>query len=279
LGELIVDADILLESFRPGALARLGFDRERLDRLNPRLIHCALSGYGQNGPYAQRAGHDINYCALSSQSIVSGSAQKPVIAYPPIADHAAALQASTLILAALHARDKQKTGIYLDLSITETILAWQYLPLLADVGDRASSLLNGGAACYNIYQCADQGFISLGAIEPAFWKNFCAAVNKPHWVTRQYESMPQSGLIEEVAGLMASRSVSDWRALLDDIDCCFEALFSADDLAQQAQLKSRRALTAAGPTYPAWIDQQAVETATDFEELDASEPPRWKTLF
>ena len=277
LSELIVDADILLESFRPGVLARLGFDREQLDRLNPRLIHCALSGYGQNGPYAQRAGHDINYCALSSQSIVSGSAQKPVIAYPPIADHAAALQASTLMLAALHARDKRKTGIYLDLSITETILAWQYLPLLADASDRASSLLNGGAACYNIYQCADQGFISLGAIEPAFWKNFCDAVNKPRWVTRQYESMPQTALIEEVAGLIASRSVNHWRDLLDAIDCCFEALFSADDVAQQAQLKSRRALTAAGPTYPAWIDQQAVETATDFEQLAASEPLRWNT--
>ena len=277
LGELIVDADILLESFRPGVLTRLGFDREQLERLNPRLIHCALSGYGQNGPYAQRAGHDINYCALSSQSIVSGSAQKPVIAYPPIADHAAALQASTLMLAALHARDKQSTGIYLDLSITETILAWQYLPLLADASDRASSLLNGGAACYNIYQCADQGFISLGAIEPAFWKNFCDAVNKPHWVGRQYEPMPQTGLIEEVAGLMASRSVNHWRDLLDDIDCCFEALFSADDVAQQAQLKSRRALTAAGPTYPAWIDQQTVDTATDFEELDASKSLRWNT--
>ncbi|MCP4301205.1 MAG: CoA transferase [Gammaproteobacteria bacterium] len=275
LGELIVDADILLESFRPGVLTRLGFDREQLDRLNPRLIHCALSGYGQNGPYAQRAGHDINYCALSSQSIVSGSAQKPVIAYPPIADHAAALQASTLMLAALHARDKRETGIYLDLSITESILAWQYLPLLADASNRASSLLNGGAACYNIYQCADQGFISLGAIEPGFWKNFCAVVNKPNWVARQYEPMPQTVLIEEVAGLMTSRNVNHWRDLLDDIDCCFEALFSADGIVQQAQLKSRHAVTTAGPTYPAWIDQQAVETATDFEQFATNESLRW----
>ena len=277
LGELIVDADILLESFRPGVLARLGFDRDRVDRLNPRLIHCALSGYGQSGPYAQRAGHDINYCALSSQSIVSGSRQNPMIAYPPIADHAAALQASTLMLAALHARNKKKNGIYVDLSITESILSWQYLPLLTDARDRASVLLNGGAACYNIYQCADQAFISLGAIEPAFWKNFCEAVNKPHWVTRQYESMPQTGLIEEVARLIESRGVCDWRNLLDDIDCCFETLFSADDVAQQAQLKSRRALTSEGPTYPAWIDQQAVETATDFEQLATSEPLRWSS--
>jgi crotonobetainyl-CoA:carnitine CoA-transferase CaiB-like acyl-CoA transferase len=277
LSELIVDADILLESFRPGVLARLGFDREQLDRLNPRLIHCALSGYGQNGPYAQRAGHDINYCALSSQTIVSGIAEKPVIAYPPIADHAAALQASTLMLAALHARDKQETGIYLDISITESILAWQYLPLLTDAKDRATVILSGGAACYNIYQCGDKGFISLGAIEPGFWNNFCNAVSKPQWAERQYEPMPQKRLIKEVAGLIATGSVNHWCDLLDDIDCCFEALFSADDIARQEHLKSRRALSAAGPTYPAWIDQQAVETATDFEELEAGATPNWNT--
>ena len=275
LRELIADTDILLESFRPGVLARLGFERDQLERLNPRLIHCALSGYGQTGPYALRSGHDINYCALSSQTIVSGIAEKPVIAYPPIADHAAALQASTLMLAALHAREKQETGIYLDLSITESILAWQYLPLLTDAKDRATAILSGGAACYNIYQCGDQGFISLGAIEPGFWKNFCDAVNRPEWVERQYESMPQKGLIKDLARLIVTGSVNHWRDLLEDSNCCFEILFSAEELAQQAQLKSRRALTTAGPTYPAWIDQQAVETATDFEQFGVTEPLRW----
>jgi crotonobetainyl-CoA:carnitine CoA-transferase CaiB-like acyl-CoA transferase len=277
LDALLAEADILLESFRPGVLARLGFDRERLDRLNPRLIHCALSGYGQNGPYAQRAGHDVNYCALSSQSIVSGSARTPVIGYPPIADHAAALQASTTMLAALHASNKRQSGIFIDISITESILAWQYLPLLTDARERASAILNGGAACYNIYQCADGGFISLGAIEPAFWKNFCDAVKQPQWAQRQYEPMPQTGLIEEVAERVASRGVNHWRELLDDIDCCFEMLFSADELARQAQLESRRALTAAGPTYPAWINRQPLETASDYEALEPGEAPAWNT--
>ncbi len=138
LARLIEDADVLLESFRPGALERLGFAREQLEQLNPRLIHCALSGYGQTGPYAQRAGHDINYCALSSQSIVSGIADKPVIAYPPIADHASALQAAVSMLAALHARQKQETGFYLDVSISESILAWQYLPMLTGADERAA---------------------------------------------------------------------------------------------------------------------------------------------
>lgn len=275
LNALIAGADILLESFRPGVLKRLGFGREQLDTLNRRLIHCALSGYGQTGPYAHRAGHDINYCALSSQSIVSGIAHKPVIAYPPIADHAAALQASTTMLAALHARGRHGRGIFLDISISESILAWQYLPLLTDAGERASALLNGGAACYNIYQCGDGGFISLGAIEPAFWKNFCDAVGQPQWIERQYETMPQDSLIEEVATLFAGRSVTQSCDLLNDADCCFEALFSAGDLSRQAQFVSRQALNSAGPTYPAWIDQQALEPATDFEQLDSNQPLRW----
>ena len=277
LGELIEGADILLESFRPGALARLGFDREHLDKLNPRLVHCALSGYGQNGPYAQRAGHDINYCALASQSIVSGSEQTPVIGFPPIADHASALQASTAMLAALHARNNNGRGVYIDVSMSESILAWQYLPLLTGATERASSLLNGGAACYNIYRCADGNFVSLGAIEPVFWKNFCNALNRPDWVKRQYETMPQAGLLDEVAAVIAKNPLDHWRGLLDDIDCCFEALFDPEELAHQPQFQFRQSLTDAGPTYPAWIDGQAIRTDTDFEQMQDNKAPRWTT--
>jgi crotonobetainyl-CoA:carnitine CoA-transferase CaiB-like acyl-CoA transferase len=277
LRALLVDADILLESFRPGVLARLGFARERLEEINSRLIHCALSGYGQQGPYAQRAGHDINYCALTSQSIVSGSAERPEIGYPPIADHAAALQAATAMLAALHARSTRERGIYLDISMAESILAWQYLPLLADADERAANILNGGAACYNLYQCADGKFISLGAIEPSFWKNFCTAVQRPQWAGRQFETMPQNGLIDEVASLFAQASLAHWRALLDAVDCCFETLFDGDELAQQAHFISRKALNPAGPTYPAWIDHQPLQVAADFEAIGPGEAPRWRS--
>jgi crotonobetainyl-CoA:carnitine CoA-transferase CaiB-like acyl-CoA transferase len=277
LSALIVDADILLESFRPGVLARLGFDRDKLDSLNPRLIHCALSGYGQEGPYALRAGHDINYCALSSQSIVNGSKERPVIGYPPIADHSAALQASTLMLAALHARKTLSDSIYLDVSMTESILSWQYLPLLTNEDERAQSILNGGAACYNFYQCADGDFISLGAIEPVFWRNFCEALQKPEWIVRQIEVMPQQDLIADVAQLISEHSRSHWQDLLNEVDCCFEILFAGDELAQHEQFESRRALNAQGPTYPAWINQQPVEISPQFEQLATSDQLRWNS--
>jgi len=277
LAALIIDADILLESYRPGVLARLGFDHQQLAQINPGLIHCSLSGYGQTGPYAMRSGHDINYCALSSQSIVSGTAEQPVNAYPPLADHAAALQAAVAMLAALHARKSRDSGIYLDISITESILAWQYLPMLADARERAANMLNGGAACYNLYQCADGEFISLGAIEPAFWSNLCNALDQCGWIERQFESMPQRALIAEVAAVFAQRPRAHWQALLDQVDCCFEILFSSDNLAQHPQLKSRRALSTAGPTYPAWIDHEVVEIGENFESITAPNEIRWNT--
>ena len=277
LARLIEGADVLLESFRPGALERLGFAREQLEQLNPRLIHCALSGYGQTGPYAQRAGHDINYCALSSQSIVSGIADKPVIAYPPIADHASALQAAVSILAALHARQKQETGFYLDVSISESILAWQYLPMLTGADERAAHLLNGGAACYNLYQCADGAFISLGAIETRFWENFCCALEQPGWIDRQFEPMPQQSLIAEVAGVFAQQSQAHWCTRLDPVECCFEKLFDGNNLADQTQFRSRQAVTAAGPTYPAWIDHGAVEINEEFATINAGIDLHWKS--
>jgi alpha-methylacyl-CoA racemase len=277
LEALLADANILLESFRPGVLARLGLDRDHIAGINPKLIHCALSGYGQSGPYARRAGHDINYCALSSQAIVSGTAERPVIGYPPIADHAAAMQAAVATLAALHARSRHGQGAYIDISMSESILAWQYIPMLADAGERAGNILNGGAACYNLYQCADGAFISIGAIETAFWANFCNAAGQPGWIERQFEAMPQKELIAEVAQLIAQQTLAHWQSLLDPIDCCFEALLGAEGLAKHPQFDSRQALTPAGPCYPAWIDDQPLEVGTEFETIAAGEQPRWRS--
>ena len=277
LATLIRDADILLESFRPGVLARLGFDNARLASLNPRLVHCALSGYGQHGPYAARGGHDINYCAASGQAAVSGSAERPLIGYPPIADHASALQAAIAILAALHACRRDGEGRFIDLSISESILAWQYLPMLGGASDRCAGLLNGGAACYNIYRCADGEFASLGAIEPTFWKNFCLAVNRPQWVGRQDEEMPQAALIAEVAAMFEAHSSSHWRDRLEYTDCCFEVLLDIADLRRHPQFAARQAVTAAGPAYPAHFDGAALATSESFEEIGTGEAVTWKS--
>jgi crotonobetainyl-CoA:carnitine CoA-transferase CaiB-like acyl-CoA transferase len=276
--ELLRDADILLESYRPGVLARLGFDRERLGEINARLIHCALSGFGQTGPWAPRAGHDINYCAVAGQSIGSGTGERPIIAYPPIADHAGAMQAAVAMLAALHGRRDNATGTFLDVSITESILAWQYLPALGGGSQRAATILNGGAACYNIYRCADGAFISVGAIETSFWKNFCTALRRPDWIARQYETMPQVDLIAAVAEEIGEHPADYWHRLLDSVDCCYAPLLEPNGLSANPQFSARRSCSEDGPAYPAWINDARLAVERD---IDATENPatlRWKDI-
>lgn len=278
LQALITDADIVLESFRPGVMARLGFDRNELDRLNPRLIYCALSGYGQTGPYAARAGHDINYNALSAQSIVSGSAQQPIIGYPPIADHAGAMQACVAMLGALYGRDSSPRSIHLDISITESILSWQYMPMLSDTEARAESILNGGAACYNFYQCADKQFISLGAIEAGFWENFCRAMQMPDWIARQTETMPQQDLITEVAEKISAHPLDYWHQRLDTVDCCYAPLLTPSQLAINPLFQAHAAVTESGPGYPGRINDASVIVDEKVFEVEDPAALTWRSI-
>ena len=143
-------------------------------------------------------------------------------------------------------------SIYLDISIAESILAWQYLPVLTNTGERAEALLNGGAACYNIYQCADGQFISLGAIETVFWENFCHRLLKPEWIHRQYSSMPQQELITEVAEQISKHPLDYWNQLLDTVDCCYAPLLTPAQLSSNPQVQARESLSESGPNYPGW---------------------------
>ncbi|WP_282609228.1 CaiB/BaiF CoA-transferase family protein [Pelagibius sp. Alg239-R121] len=263
---LVSKADILIESFRPGTLERLGFSPDRLKELNPRLIYCALSGFGQTGPYRGRAGHDINYMALAGGLAASGTAERPVTAAPPVADFASGSQAASAVLAALFGRERSGTGCHLDMSIAESVLAWQGMNLSASKSyshrpERERNMLNGGYACYQIYRTRDGGFISLGAIEPKFWANFCSALDRREWIVRQDEESPQSSLIADVSGVIATQDLAQWQSLLDPVDCCFHAVTEVEQLAQNPQVQERKMLEEdteepglVHALYPAWID-------------------------
>jgi len=272
---LLADANVLLESFRPGVLNRLGFDREQIKKINPALIYCSLSGFGQTGPYRHRSGHDINYLAASGALAVSGTAEKPVISYPPVADHAGALQASTTILAALYRQQQDGSGCYLDISLFESSLSWQYLPYFAEADKRGEGLLGGGAACYNIYRCADDQLISLGALESRFWQNFCQAVDQTNWIARQQEPMPQVKLITEIQQLFMQQPRPYWDAILDDCDCCYHPLELPDELVVQSQIMARGSFGEQGPGYPGLIDDDIVSIETDLYEYKPNEAPGW----
>ncbi len=249
---------------------KLGLGRERLRALNPRLVHASLSGWGYGGPYATRAGHDLNYMAVGGGLDASGLPDRPVISYLPVADFASAQQTALAVVAALFGRERTGAGCFLDLSIMETVLGWQGINLTAaargQMPNRGEALLSGGVACYRIYQTADERFITLSALEPKFWRGFCAAVNRPDWLARQADALPQSALTAELSELFASRSLADWQALLDPVDCCFEALPQIGEIAAHPHIAARGQLQVTAGTEP------LVETLMGLR-VDGGTPP------
>ncbi len=223
---LLADSDVLIEGFRPGVLARLGYTDSRLAQHNIRLVICHLSGYGQQTGAAQRAGHDLGYGARAGlYSRPDGSV--PDIVFPPVADHSAALQALAMINAALFQCQRSGRGSVLDISIYGVVADWQYLSATKDLCRQVS----GALACYNIYVCAQGGYITLAALEAKFWNAFCVAVNRPQWQSRHREQLPQAALIAELTALFKTRTQQQWQSDLDQVDCCFEVIPAFDEIA------------------------------------------------
>ncbi|MDT8421434.1 MAG: CoA transferase [Desulfuromonadales bacterium] len=282
LAELLRDADILLESYRPGVMKRLGFDRERLRQLNPRLIHCALSGFGQTGPCRERAGHDLTYLAMSGMLSLTGTPATPVIPFPPICDYAAGKQAATAILAALLRRGKTGQGCFIDVSLFEMALSWQSFALTAasrpgQQFGRGRDLLTGGAACYQIYRTADERFVALGAIEKKFWETFCITVERPDWIERQQEAFPQEQLIAELSELFAGATLADWQQRFSGIDCCLEAVLEHAEVAVHPHVRQRKLLQQRpkfanyDTLFPAWVDDTPPRPRQPLRELEPSD--------
>jgi len=255
---LLVAADVLLESYRPGVLDRLGFGRDRLKALNPALVHCALSGYGQSGPNRLRAGHDVNYIAATGAYAASGPAGRPAMAWPPAADYASALQAALAVAGALVRRGRDGKGCFLDVSLAESMLAWQAWGMTAANAGRApkrgENLLNGGAACYQIYETHDGRFVTLGALEAHFWRNFCDALGHSEWTARQHEAMPQSKLIAEVAAVFAAKPLAHWEATLKHVDCCYHAVLDYNEAAADGHARARGLIREGGADGRAWTE-------------------------
>jgi alpha-methylacyl-CoA racemase len=263
---LIEAADVLVESYRPGVLDRLDFPRARLEALNARLVHVALTGFGQAGPYRLRAGHDINYMALAGGLALSGIPERPVSSYPPVADHASALQAALAAVAALFQRARSGRGAFVDVSLAETVLAWQAIPLTAAQRRgrgqlRGGQKLNGGAANYQIYRTSDGKFFTLGAVEEKFWAAFCHAVGRPDWIRRHGDPYPQTALIAEVAALVAKHPLSHWESVIEPADCCFHPVVPMSEVPDHPQIMARGLVQRAADDpslietlFPAWVD-------------------------
>ena len=207
---LAKEADVVVEGFRPGVVAALGIDYAAVKGVNPEIIYCSITGYGQDGPYRNRAGHDINFIAMSGILGITGLPDgQPVIPGVQIGDvGGGSLMALSGILAALYGRSNGQGGSYLDVAMLDGLIAW--LPLSAaehfaglPVG-RGSSQLNGGYACYHLYQTADRGYMALGALEVKFWKSFCLAVGREDLMQEESLTQPAPRLGEHTAEVLTA---------------------------------------------------------------------------
>lgn len=247
LKQLVASADVLLEGFRPGVMARLGLGFKDLKAINPRLIYCAITGYGSDGPRSQKAGHDINYLARNGVLSYSGRIGNATVPGVQIADlGGGALYGAFSIATALFARERLGKGQFIDIGMADGALTWQCLrwgKYLADktVPSCGDDFLNHGYACYNLYETQDGRYMSLGALEPQFWQLFCQTVNRSDWSQANYfEPGPhQIELQNQVAEFFRGQIQAYWIQLFADIDCCCEPVLNLDEVMRDEQTLSR----------------------------------------
>ena len=248
---LCVKADVLIESFRPGVMHRLGLGWETLKAQNPALVYCAISGYGQDGPYRERAGHDLNYAALAGIVGLAGPKSGPPSLSPvQIADiGGGSMWALVGILSALYERERSGEGRFIDISMTEGAQTFLHSALAAHIGggasapERGADTLTGGQSCYAIYETQDGEFFSVAPLEPKFWKRFCAAIERPDLVSKQYGS-PQmvEDVRQEIAAIFKGKTRDQWSTIFEQVDACCEPVLRPEEVISHP-LHQARAVT------------------------------------
>jgi alpha-methylacyl-CoA racemase len=245
--QLAQTSDVMIETFRPGAVKRWGIDYEAMAQVNPRIVYCSLSGYGQAGPYTHRAGHDLNYLAISGLLALNGTAGGPPI--PPgvqIADLSGGMLAAIAILATLVGRPSTGRGAFLDVAMIDAVASWA-APMAGVIqatsangqDPRGRMPLSGGLPCYNVYETADGKFISLGALEPHFWTSFCNAIQRSDLFARQFDTTA----IDELTQLFRQRTREEWLERLREADACVEPVKELDETLRDPHLRQRGLVT------------------------------------
>ncbi|RLA98899.1 MAG: CoA transferase [Deltaproteobacteria bacterium] len=240
-------SDVILEGFRPGVMDKLNLGYENLSELNPKIVYCAISGYGATGPISKKAGHDINFLALNGLLSYNGIDGKPTVPGVQIGDMGGGgLLAAFAILAAIIAREKTGKGQFIDISMTDGAMVWNCLRFgnwIADgtIPAPGDGMLNGGFACYNVYETKDGKFMALGALEPQFWSAFCQAVNRPDLDTPEYfkPGDHQKELIQELSRIFRTRTRAEWVEFLKDVDCCCEPVLNLEEASNSKMSRER----------------------------------------
>jgi len=254
--QLAERADVVVEGFRPGVVKRLGVDYQTISRINPKIIYCSISGYGQDGPYHNLPGHDINYISMAGALNLIGEADRPpAIPLNLIADYGAGGMSAVIgILSALIARGKTSRGQYVDISLMDCVIS-----LLAEVLGRyfrcgaglkrGEAALNGGYPYYNVYETKDGKFVTLGCLEPWLWKNLCHAIGKEdftpfHAVEEHMAHSPEGEKWEEISfclkQLFLTRTRDEWFEILSQKDVPIGKVYSLDEVFADPQVLHRK---------------------------------------
>lgn len=239
LKKLIKTADVLVEGFRPGVMARFGCDYDALKAVNPRLVYCSISGWGADGPYAHIASHDLNYVSAAG---LPGAMETPQVMGGQVADIGGAYIAATGILGALFRRERTGEGAYVDTSLSESALPFSLynwvesraLPFIQGPG-----VLSGGLACYRIYESSDGVAVGLAALEEKFWHNFCNAIERPDLIEHHQQPDKQDYLIKELTGIFSLKTADAWDALLTPADCCYMRVKSPGEIDSDPHFSAR----------------------------------------
>ena len=239
--KLAATADVVLEGFKPGSVKKWKIDYAAVRTVKPDIIYCSLSGYGQEGPYRERAGHDLNYLAVGGALALNARAGEAPLPYGlPAADLSGGMLAAIAILGALVGRGQSGPGMYLDMALLDGVISWM-TPLaggayFSGLGiSAASHPLLGGLPCFNVYETADGKYLTLAIIEPTFWADFCQRVARPDLLSRQFDRT----IGGELAAIFRQKPRAEWLELFADSEACVEAVNSFEEMLAHPQVQAR----------------------------------------
>ncbi|MFP7298281.1 CaiB/BaiF CoA transferase family protein [Neobacillus niacini] len=249
--KLAAEADVIIESFRPGVMERLGLGYEEISKKNEGIIYCSLTGYGQTGPYRNLPGHDVNYIGYSGiLGLIGERNGKPIVPGVQIADigGGALLSLSAICMALFH-RERTGKGQYIDVSMLDGAVTWLYAAVSDffasnEVPERGKNRLDGKYACYEVYETKDNKFISVGANELKFWKKICELIGKPEWIElHEAPDDVQVQLKKDLAALCKTRTQKEWLDLLKYEDTCVGPVYDIDEVFDDPQIIARDMFT------------------------------------
>ncbi len=245
--KLVEDADVVVEEYRPGVAKRLGIDYDTLKASNPRLIYCAVTGYGQDGPYRDLVGHDLNYIATAGVlSLLGRPGQPPTIPHNLIADYAGGgMHGAIGVLAALVARTHTGRGQYVDISMMDgslALLAQSFSTFFASgqVPKRGETMLDGGIPNYNVYATKDGKIITIGSLEPWFFANLCRALGRDDLIEHEFNPAKREEIHRFFAESFRTKTRDEWFEILGKTDICVGRMLTLDEVPNDPQVLARK---------------------------------------